>query len=143
MSEEQNKATPFLLREKDRRGKLEDNRIRPSNDYPNSDNPVYGITKTLRGEPTLSMALKIILKNGRQLAFNYHELVSPIEYDGASQIIIQTLTKTIKIEGRNLETLFDYILEHRLVWMKEPDASLVPINDNEVQIRSIAVVTED
>lgn len=138
MSEEQSKPTPFLLREKERRSKTEENRIRPSNDYPNDD-PIYGITKTVRGEPTLSMALKIIQKDGRQYAFNYHELVSPIEYDGASEIIIQTLSKTIKIEGRNLETLFDYILEHRLVWMKEPDASLVPANDNEVQISSIAV----
>lgn len=134
MSEEQNKPTPFLLREKERRGSQEENRIRPSNDF-----EFYGITKTVRGEPTLSMALKIILKDGRQYAFNYHELVSPIEYDGASEIVIQTIGKSIKIEGKNLESLFDYILEHRVVWMKEPDASLVPANDNEVEISSISV----
>jgi hypothetical protein len=134
MQEEQNKQIPFLVREKERKNKATENRIRPSSDY-----PFYGVTKTVRGEPTLSMALKIILKDGRQFAFNYHELVSPIEYDGASEISIQTLSKTITIEGRNLEQLFDYILEHRLVWMKEPDSSLVIANDNEVQISAISV----
>lgn len=83
----------------------------------------YGITRTKAGDAVLSLALKLILENGEQLIIQYHDLQSPIRFYPEDKITCATPTLSVTIEGENLEAILDYISEHRLVWIKEPDNS--------------------
>ncbi len=87
------------------------------------DSDFYGITKTRAGEAVLSLALKLILENGEQLIIQYHDLQSPIRFYPEDKITCSTPTLSLIIEGKNLEDILDYMSEHRLVWIKEPDNS--------------------
>ena len=111
-----------------------DKRIRVSEDF-----TFYGITKTKSGEPDISIAFKIILADGSQSVIQYHELISPMRFDGATTIKLSTLTLDITIKGKNLSDIIDYLAEHRLVWIKEPDSDFVEVKEGEVEIENIKV----
>ena len=123
-----------LIQEKRGLSNLSDTRIRISNDY-----TFYGVTKTKAGDAETSLALKIILESGEQLIVQYHEMVSPLRYDGATTIQISTPTISIKIEGKNLDDIIDYLAEHRLVWIKEPDSDFTQVKVGDVEIEKIEV----
>ena len=108
--------------------------IRPSDNY-----TFYGVTKTKAGEAEISLALKIILENGSQLIVHYHEINSPMRYDGATTIELNTSALSIIITGKNLADLIDYLAEHRLVWIKEPDSDFIQVANNEPEIEKIEV----
>ena len=74
-----------LIQEKRGLSNLSDTRIRISNDY-----TFYGVTKTKAGDAETSLALKIILESGEQLIVQYHEMVSPLRYDGATTCLLYT-----------------------------------------------------
>ena len=138
---EDKKSLPTLINKPKRNiaGKFTQNlapeaKIRNSKDY-----QFYGITKTNAGDATLSLALKLILENGEQLILQYHELQSPIRFKPADLITFSTPTLSVTIEGKKLESILDYISEHRLVWIKEPDNSFGQANDNEPQVTNIKI----
>lgn len=118
----------------DRRPSFIDKRIRISEDF-----TYYGVTKTQSGNAEIAIALKLILKDGQQLVFQYHELLSPMLFDGVSKITLKTLSTEITIEGKNLDRVIDYLAEHRLMWLKEPDTDWGEVEEGEVKIESIEV----
>lgn len=118
----------------DRKPNYLDKRIRISEDF-----PFYGITKTQAGNPEISIALKIIMADNSQLVVQYHELISPMRYDGATVIQLSTITLDIKIQGKNLDSIIDYLAEHRLVWIKEPDSDWGEVKEGEIKIERIEI----
>ena len=125
---------PFGKLIQDKKPNYLDKRIRISEDF-----PFYGVTKTKAGDPEITIALKLIMADGSQLVVQYHELISPMRYDGATTIKLSTLTLEIIITGKNLDNLIDYLAEHRLMWIKEPDSDFVEKREGEVEIKSIEV----
>lgn len=113
---------------------IKPNIIRPAEKF-----TLYGVTKSKSGVAEVSLALKLIMENGSQLAIQYHEFVSPMKFDGATLIEIATPTLSIKINGSNLQSIFDYLMEHRLVWIKEPDSSYTETKKGEAEIEKIEV----
>lgn len=109
-----------------------DKRIRISEDF-----PFYGITKTQAGNPEISIALKIIMADGSQFIIQYYELISPMHYDGTTTIKLSTLTLEIIITGKNLDNLIDYLAEHRLMWIKEPESDWGEVKEGEIKIEKI------
>ncbi len=77
--------------------------------------PFFGTTV----KEEISVSLKLIDATGGQKAFHYHDLQSPMEFDGTSEIAISTSRLSIKIFGKNLNELFDGIIQHRVMWIKE------------------------
>ena len=88
----------------------------------------------------IPLALKLILKNGKQIIIQYHELQSPIRLKPGI-ITFSTPTLLVTIEGVNLEPVLDYISEHQLVWIAEPDNSWNEIEEKkeEPTVKSIKV----
>lgn len=123
-----------ILNEKQGVSNFKDTRIRQSKDF-----AFYGVTKTQAGNPEISLALKLILKDGSQLLIQYHELNSPMKFDGSTQIELHTHSLNIVIRGARLEPLFDYLAEHRLMWVKEPDSDFVQVKEAEPRIERIEV----
>jgi len=93
-------------------------KIRRSRDF-----KFYGITQSRTGMSETTMAFKIIKSNLEQLVIPYHDLATPIKFDGKNTIEMSASTLHITIEGQGLESLLDYITEHRLMWIKEPENS--------------------
>jgi hypothetical protein len=114
-----------------------DKRIRISEDF-----KFYGVTKTQAGNAEIAISLKINLKDGQQLVIQYHELISPMRYDGVSTIKLSTSHLSVEIKGKNLSPLLDYLAEHRLMWIKEPESDWGEVGDGEVKIEAI-VISED
>ena len=110
------------------------------------ENPRNGILKS-RGKSVFFgisdertgniLALKLVSSMGRQRAVHYHDIISPMDFDGESEIILMTTAIKIIIKGHNLGKLFDYIIQHRVMWVKEPQESFTEVDENEVEISSI------
>ncbi|GAB5552873.1 MAG: hypothetical protein Sapg2KO_24640 [Saprospiraceae bacterium] len=83
------------------------------------------------------LALKLISSVGTQKAVHYHDILSPMDFDGTSEIVLLTSAIKIIINGRNLDKLFDYIIQHRVMWVKEPQDSFSDVEEKEVEISSI------
>jgi hypothetical protein len=131
---EDRKPIGKIIQEKKSRTSFTDSRIRISKDF-----TFYGITQTKGGDPEISLGLKIIKANGEQYIIQYHELISPIHYDGATTIKLLTPSISITITGKNLDDVIDYLAEHRLMWIKEPDSDFVEVKEGEVEISSIVI----
>jgi len=125
---EDRKPIGRILQEK-KTGSFTDTRIRISKDF-----TFYGITQTKSGSAEISLALKIIKETGEQLIVQYHEFMSPMRFDGATTIKLATPSLTIKIVGKNLTDIIDYLAEHRLVWITEPDSDFTQVKEGEVEI---------
>lgn len=83
------------------------------------------------------LALKLVSSIGTQKAVHYHDIISPMDFDGHSEIILLTSAIKIIINGKNLDKLFDYIIQHRVMWVKEPQDSFAEVEEKEVEISSI------
>jgi len=101
------------------------------------NNPYFGVTNSRSGIPENSIALKLISASGEQKALHYHDILSPLDYDGIGKISIATLKLKVVIEGENLEELFDYILEHRVKWISEAQSSFEEVEDGKPIITTI------
>ena len=99
----------------------------------------YGITPSKQGMPEIAISFKIIKASGAQIYVQYHELISPMEFDGASTLSLATPNLAITITGKNLGDLADYFGEHWVMWMKEPDSDFMQVKDGEVEIQRIEV----
>lgn len=119
--------------------KKKDSYSKPSVIRPSENFTFYGITKTKAGDAEISIALKLIMENGSQLIIQYHEINSPMKYDGATTIELNTSTLSVKITGKRLDDIIDYLAEHRLVWIKEPDSDFTEINEAEPEIEKITI----
>ena len=84
------------------------------------------------------LALKLVAQSGTQRAIHYHDIISPMDFNGDSQIVLFTTAIKIIINGRNLEKLFDYIIQHRVMWLKEPQESFIQIPGDEVEVSDIS-----
>lgn len=124
---------PTLLSKK-KEGYSKRSAIRPSENF-----TFYGITKTKGGDAEISLALKLIMENGSQYIIQYHEINSPMKYDGATTIELNTPTLSITISGKRLDDIIDYLAEHRLVWIKEPDSDFTETNEAEPEIEKITI----
>jgi len=93
--------------------------VRPSKDF-----TFYGITVSKGGVLPQSLALKIIFEDGSQQAINYHEISSPMKFNGKTKIELATPTLSITIEGNHLAKLYDYFLEQAVVWISQPEETL-------------------
>lgn len=108
--------------------------VRPSKSF-----TYYGITISKGGVLPQSLSLKIIRPDGSQLAMNYHEFISPLKFNGKTEIELNTPTLSIVIDGNHLEKLFDYILEHAVVWIEDRGESITEDVKGGVVIDSIKI----
>ena len=103
----------------------------------------YGITFNQVGtHHPISLAIDFFTKDGGRFGIFNMEISSPVLFDLGGEvrpqsIILKTNSVTITIEGRNLDRVYEYILEQRLVWMKEADNSLIEENNDEAIIEMI------
>ena len=124
---EQSKSIPEFLRYKDNSSSA----IKTL-----GNNPFYGLAHERDG---MAVAFKIVTALGEQKAIHYHDLVSPIEYNGDTEIQLCTTRIQVKIIGKNLEQLFDNIIQHRVIWIKEPDSSFINEEASSVVVSSIRI----
>lgn len=96
--------------------------------------PFFGISDERTGNV---LAIKLISSVGTQKAIHYHDIISPMDFDGESQIILSTSGLKMTIIGHNLGKLFDYIIQHRVMWVKEPQGSFAKMDEGEVEINTI------
>jgi hypothetical protein len=83
------------------------------------------------------IALKFISELGEQKAIHYHDIISPMDYDGSSEITLSTSRISITINGRNLDDLFDHIIQHEVKWIREPQGSFTAVEEEGVEVTSI------
>jgi hypothetical protein len=121
--QEANKTIPTLLEQP--RGSILKSR---------GKSPFYGVSDERTGNV---LALKLVSSVGLQRAIHYHDIVSPMDFNGETEITLFTSSLKIIINGHNLEKLFDYIIQHRVMWLKEPQDSFSGVEDNDVEISSI------
>ena len=128
------RTVPTLLDRKNKNKHSKPSSIRPSDNF-----TFYGVTKTKGGDAEISLALKLIMENGSQYIVQYHEINSPMKYDGANTIELNTSTLSILITGKRLDNIIDYLAEHRLVWIKEPDSDFTEVDEAEPEIEKIEI----
>jgi len=134
---EQNKSIPTLL-QRDPKYRAKVQRIRMSRDF-----EYFGITETKSGQAPISLAFKITFRDGTSKAIQYHELISPFELEsGGTKIVLQTSSFAIHIEGQELDDLFEYFMEHRIMWVKEPDSDFPKASEGNPQIARIQIVED-
>ena len=120
---EQNKSSiPQLIREK----KSPILKSRGNNAY-------YGTVD----KQNLAVALKIITAQGQQRAIHYHDIISPMDFDGEATIVLMTTRMAVFIKGRNLNDLFDEIIQHRVMWVKELSNSFSKASNDDPTIEEI------
>ena len=102
------------------------------------NSPFYGLAHERDG---MAVALKFTTALGEQKAVHYHDLVSPMEYNGDTEIQLCTTRIEIIISGKNLQQLFDNIIQHRVIWIREPDSSFTEIKEGEVEVSSVRFET--
>lgn len=95
----------------------------------------FGIADEREGH---AIALKFTTSLGAHRAIHYHDILSPIDYNGTTEITLSTTRLKIIITGRNLDNLFDHIIQHQVKWIREPQSSFSVISDNgEVEVSLI------
>lgn len=109
------------------------------------DRKYFGYTfDQANGRHPLSMALDFFTKDGNRFGVYYMELSSPIIFDLGKSGNGQTITlhvggREITIEGKNLSSVYEYILEQRLVWVKEHEGSYIEAEEGEPVIERIQI----
>ena len=108
------------------------------------DRKFYGFTHDQAGMHPLSIALDIFQKDGNRLGVYYLEIASPVRFNQGggvqrASISFNTPTLLITIEGKNLVSVYEYLLEQRLVWLKEKDSSFAEVKENEPLIENIKI----
>ena len=74
----------------------------------------YALTKR---DGQRAIALNLIFPDGRQKAFMY-AYISAFEFNPSTGIEIETTENKITIKGRNLESLYNRLLRHKVRWIK-------------------------
>lgn len=107
------------------------------------DRKYYGYTFDQAGRHPISLAVDFMLKDGSRFGVFYMEIASPIMFnlgsgDSGQTIALKTSSLEIVIEGKKLTPVYEYILEQRLVWVKEMEASF-STSSSETAIDSIRI----
>lgn len=79
--------------------------------------------------------------DGRRNAYPY-SYMTRTEFDPNGGIVIFASSAVIEIKGRGLETIFTYLLQNRLTWVKE-DSSGMDTDDEAVFVEGIEVKRYD
>ena len=98
------------------------------------DNLFYGFADEKEGNV---IALKFVTALGEQKAIHYHDILSPMDYNGDSEIRLATTRLNITIKGKNLNNLFDHIIQHRVMWIQEPQHSFLQAEEGGVEVTEI------
>lgn len=120
----------------------EDNGTRKWGNYhnkvaPNQDNEfVSDFIGIERQNGERSIMLDIQFQNGKQKAIPYTYL-SGMEYDPSEGITLEFMEKKITILGRNLDKLYEYLLLHRVNYLKENVGDLDDTPENQLFIEEI------
>lgn len=107
------------------------------------DRTYYGYTfDQASGRHPLSLALDFFLKDGSRFGVYYMEINSPILLSLGSgtepqSVTLRTSSNEIVIAGRNLTPVYEFLLEQRLVWLKELETSFAEVADGETVIERI------
>lgn len=80
------------------------------------------------------VGLRVLFADGRVAFVQYHDLVSPLTFDGAGEIELRTPAMSLKISGRNLAALFDHLCSHRVAWVREPEGSFFQSAEGQAEI---------
>lgn len=121
---ERNRIVPKILKERNKESAIKTR----------GNSPFYGITDK---ESNMAVAIKFVAANGEQKAIHYHDIVSPIDFDGNSRIMLLTPRVSILILGHNLNELFDYIIQHRVNWIEEPQESFDFLGNESLKVSEI------
>lgn len=145
MSSEDNKKIPKLV-QSDRTSKIikrtiqekeveletGQNQIRNSIDK----KPFYGYVPEKK---EMSLAVDITTNDGNNIGLEYHKISSWFSFDQSGTISFNADGHEIKIEGRNLQPVYEYLLEHRLVWIAGKISENESFPDDETVIDSIEI----
>lgn len=134
-----NSTLQDLLASKGTDGGFGEIKIRRSRDF-----QFYGITQARTGNPEMTLSLKVIKSSKKQIVIPYHDISTPITYNGRNKIELSASTIHLTIEGSGLDKILDYLAEHRLMWIKEPEDTADSFHssdddENNVIINSIEV----
>ena len=89
------------------------------------------------------VGFKILFGDGRVAGIQYHDIISPLEYDGAGLITLRTRGAVISIKGKNLSGLFDFLLQNRVSLLREPDSSFMQGPEDQAEIETITLELKD
>ncbi len=98
-----------------------------------SQNAFYGLAHA----QVNPVGFKVLFADGAVAFVQYHDLVSPLTFDGSGEIGLRTPAMSLKISGRNLAALFDHLCSHRVAWVREPEGSFFQAAEGQAEIESI------
>lgn len=79
------------------------------------DSEVFGVDRQTTG---YALMLDVRLKTGESFALPYSFLVEA-HYDASGTLTLIFTTRKVTIKGRNLRTVYDFVLNHRLEFVQE------------------------
>ena len=132
---QQNRTNQIIkrtIKEKEIEVETNDNQIRKSIDK----KPFYGY---ISDPKEMSLALDITTSEGNFIGLHYHLISSLIRFDRSGIITFKTSEAEIKIEGRNLRPIYEYLLEHRLVWIAGKISEWEQFKEDETVIDTINI----
>src|SRR5690606_14687505 len=106
---------------------------RESTDAAQAQNSFYGLAHA----QVNPVGFKVLFADGRVAFIQYHDIISPLTFDGTGEIELRTPAMSLKITGRNLATLFEHLCAHRVAWVKEPEGSFFQVSEGQAEIDQI------
>lgn len=98
------------------------------------ENKLYGIEPQ---QTARAIMLELRTKDGLRKAYSYSYLTEAV-YDPETGITISVADVKVKIRGRNLDTIFHYLLANRLSYVQE-DFSGMDTEDKDLFIEAIEI----
>lgn len=106
---------------------------RESTDAAQAQNSFYGLAHA----QVNPVGFKAIFASGNVAFIQYHDIISPLTFDGTCEIELRTPAMSLKITGRNLATLFEHLCSHRVAWVREPEGSFIEAAEGQAEIEVI------
>ena len=104
--------------------------------------PFYGYTASEKGGmASMSLAIDIITDDGNSIGLQYHMISSLITFNTSGTISFEANEHEVKIEGRNLRPIYEYLLEHRLVWIQAALSEWEEFDKDETVVESITITS--
>lgn len=85
-----------------------------------------------------AISLDLQLESGEKIGIPYTHL-GIARFKSSAKILIKFMGGKIEIEGRNLDLLYDYYLQHRVTFIKENIGDLDEVPENALFIEKITV----
>lgn len=119
------------IEEKETEFEVDESQIRPS-----VNKKFYGYSSR---RDDMSLALDITTDQGDYIGLQYHLISSFVRFDSSGTISFLADGHQIKIEGRNLRPVYEYLLEHRLIWIAAKISEYEEFPEGETVIDSIII----